>query len=111
MNPLPAKADKSQPLAERKALYAPWNPADMTARRQDQRLIDPGAKNPFRKLTPESWVSNFRGSVHLAGRFFVGWRQASGSVARGKDMRRPDDRHMDDIADTQLGQPIAMQHE
>jgi hypothetical protein len=46
LNPLPAKADKSQPLAERKALYAPWNPADMTARRQDQRLIDPGAKKP-----------------------------------------------------------------
>ena len=35
---LPALADKSQPLAERKALYAPWNPADMPARRRAQGL-------------------------------------------------------------------------
>ena len=42
-----ALADKSQPLAERKALYAPWNPADMVKRRQEQGLIGPGTTAPF----------------------------------------------------------------
>ena len=42
-----AMADKSQPLAERKALYAPWNPSDMVKRRQEQGLIGPGTNAPF----------------------------------------------------------------
>ncbi len=41
-----ARADKSQPLAERKQAYAPWDPADMVARRKEYGLIGPGAKNP-----------------------------------------------------------------
>ena len=45
--PQAATADKSQPLAERKALYAPWNPADMPARRKEQGLIGPGTTAAF----------------------------------------------------------------
>ena len=43
----PALADKSQPIAERKTLYAPWNPADMAKRRKEQGLIGPGTTAPF----------------------------------------------------------------
>lgn len=43
----PANADKSQPIAERKALYAPWNPADMPARRKEQGLVGPGTNAPY----------------------------------------------------------------
>ena len=43
----PVSADKSQPIAQRKALYAPWNPADMPARRKEQGLIGPGTNAPF----------------------------------------------------------------
>lgn len=41
-----AWADKGQPIAERKQSYAPWDPADMGARRKEYGLIGPGAKNP-----------------------------------------------------------------
>ena len=47
LSPVSAMADKSQPLVERKALYAPWNPADMAKRRQEQGLIGPGTTAPF----------------------------------------------------------------
>jgi hypothetical protein len=40
-------ADKSEPIAQRKTLYAPWNPADMAKRRQEQGLIGPGTTAPF----------------------------------------------------------------
>ncbi len=42
----PAQADKGQPISERKQSVAPWNPADMPARRKEYGLIGPGAKNP-----------------------------------------------------------------
>ena len=42
----PVLADKSQPMAERKASYAPWDPAQMPQRRKDYGLIGPGAQNP-----------------------------------------------------------------
>jgi hypothetical protein len=42
----PAHAEKGQPIAERKQAYAPWDPADMVARRKEYGLIGPGAKNP-----------------------------------------------------------------
>jgi hypothetical protein len=42
-----ALAEKGQPLAERRALYAPWNPADMVKRRQEQGLIGPGTTAAF----------------------------------------------------------------
>ena len=45
--PSPTLADKSQPIAQRKALYALWNPADMPARRKEQGLIGPGTNAPF----------------------------------------------------------------
>ena len=41
-----ACAEKGQPIAERKQAYAPWDPADMVARRKEYGLIGPGAKNP-----------------------------------------------------------------
>jgi hypothetical protein len=39
-------ADKSQPLAERKAMYAPWSPDQMAQRRKDLGLIGPGTTKP-----------------------------------------------------------------
>ncbi len=37
-----AHAQASAPLEQRKAFYAPWNPADMPQRRKEQGLIGPG---------------------------------------------------------------------
>jgi hypothetical protein len=42
----PAFADKGQPIEARKQSYAPWNPADMAARRKEYGLVGPGAKGP-----------------------------------------------------------------
>src|SRR5215211_5389896 len=39
-------ADKGQPLAERKALYAPWSPDQMAQRRKELGLIGPGTAKP-----------------------------------------------------------------
>ncbi len=42
----PTLADKSQPMAERRANYAPWDPAQMAQRRKEYGLIGPGAQHP-----------------------------------------------------------------
>jgi hypothetical protein len=41
-----AFADKSQPLGERKQIYAPWSPDQMAQRRKELGLIGPGTTNP-----------------------------------------------------------------
>lgn len=43
----PARADASDPLDKRKALYAPWSPDQMAARRKEMGLIGPGPTKPF----------------------------------------------------------------
>ena len=53
----PVLADKSQPLAERRAIYAPWNPADMAARRKEYGLIGPGAQKP---VPPPAFPSSLK---------------------------------------------------
>ncbi len=45
--PSRAFADKSQPLDQRKAVYAPWSPDQMAQRRKDYGLIGPGTDKPF----------------------------------------------------------------
>src|SRR5262249_33793960 len=46
--PLPpvAHADKSQPLDQRRAIYAPWSPDQMAQRRKEYGLIGPGPTKP-----------------------------------------------------------------
>ena len=44
--PSPTLADKSQPIAERRAVYAPWNPQDMAQRRREYGLVGPGPQRP-----------------------------------------------------------------
>jgi hypothetical protein len=45
---LPALAQTSQPpLDQRKAIYAPWDPAQMPQRRKEQGLIGPGTSKPI----------------------------------------------------------------
>src|SRR5262244_3127459 len=46
--PLPpvAHADKSQPLDQRGAIYAPWSPDQMAQRRKEYGLIGPGPTKP-----------------------------------------------------------------
>src|SRR5437763_4580219 len=40
-------ADKSQPLDQRRAAYAPWTPDQMAQRRREYGLIGPGTTKPF----------------------------------------------------------------
>src|SRR5262245_58761872 len=45
-SPQGALADKSQPLEQRKAIYAPWSPDQMAQRRKELGLIGPGTTKP-----------------------------------------------------------------
>src|SRR4051794_1609625 len=44
--PTTTHADKSQPLDQRRAIYAPWTPDQMAQRRKDYGLIGPGPSKP-----------------------------------------------------------------
>src|SRR5262245_33047095 len=46
VSPQVALADKSQPIDQRKAIYAPWSPDQMAQRRRELGLIGPGTTKP-----------------------------------------------------------------
>src|SRR3954467_3973133 len=82
-------ADKGQPLAERKATYAPWSPDQMAQRRKELGLIGPGTTKPApppafpsylkQPDSIEQWMPQARAAVRQTGGL-----SALGLVAPGK---------------------------
>jgi hypothetical protein len=81
--PPPALADKSQPLAERKQIYAPWSPEQMAQRRKEYGLIGPGTSKP---VPPPAFPSYLRAPAsveQLMPQARAAVRQTGGRVGLG----------------------------
>jgi hypothetical protein len=76
-------ADKSQPLAERKAAYAPWSPDRMAARRKEQGLIGPGTTKPIPAPAFPSYLRKPDSIEQLMPQARAAVRQTGGRSALG----------------------------
>jgi hypothetical protein len=79
----PAFADKSQPLDQRKSVYAPWSPAQMTQRRKDYGLIGPGTDKPVPAPAFPSYLKAPSSVEQLMPQARAAVRQAGGRVGLG----------------------------
>jgi hypothetical protein len=76
-------ADKSQPLTERKALYAPWSPDQMAQRRKDLGLIGPGTTKAIPSPAFPSYLKQPDSIEQLMPQARAAVRQTGGRSALG----------------------------
>jgi hypothetical protein len=76
-------ADKSQPLAERKATYAPWSPDQMAQRRKELGLIGPGTTKPVPPPAFPSYLKQPDSIEQLMPQARAAVRQTGGRSALG----------------------------
>jgi hypothetical protein len=81
--PDPGFADKSQPIDQRKALYAPWSPDQMAQRRKEQGLIGPGTSKPFPAPAFPSYLKKPDSVEQLMPQARAAVRQTGGRTALG----------------------------
>ena len=76
-------ADKGQPLAERRATYAPWSPDQMAQRRKELGLIGPGASKPVPPPAFPSYLKKPDSIEQLMPQARAAVRQTGGRTALG----------------------------
>jgi hypothetical protein len=81
--PQPALAQGKQTLDERKALYAPWSPDQMTERRKQQGLIGPGTTKPVPAPAFPSYLKRPNSVEELMPQARAAARQTGGRTPLG----------------------------
>src|SRR5262245_42578345 len=76
-------ADKSQPLDQRKAIYAPWSPDQMAQRRKELGLIGPGTTKPVPPPAFPSYLKKPDSIEQLMPQARAAVRQTGGRSALG----------------------------
>jgi hypothetical protein len=78
-----SRADKSQPLDQRRAAYASWSPDQMAQRRREYGLIGPGTTKPFPAPAFPSYLKKPTSIEQLMPQARAAVRQTGGRTALG----------------------------